>query len=70
VGEQYERTSVRTVWICADITRKVGDVDYLKVFESPGVFERWKETNDPEAVAVEYVVIESDLLGMIRKPIP
>jgi hypothetical protein len=51
---------VRTVWIYTDTTKRVGDEDHLRVFESPGVFERWKETQDPEAQAFEYVVIEGD----------
>jgi hypothetical protein len=55
-----ERKAVRTVWIYTDTTKRGGDEDQLRVFESPGAFERWKATQDPEAVAFEYVVIESD----------
>jgi hypothetical protein len=54
---------MKTVWIYADKT--VGDAN-LKVFESPGVFERWKETNDPDAVAIEYVVIEAGNVNRFR----
>jgi hypothetical protein len=61
---------VRTVWIYTDTSKQVGDVDHLKVFESPSVFYRWKETNDPQGIAFEYVVIESGTVGMIRKPLP
>ena len=60
---------MRTVWIYADNTKMVGDEDHLIVFESPGVFERWKETHDPEAMAFEYVVIEPGNLGMIQKSV-
>jgi hypothetical protein len=54
---------MRTVWIYTD--KPVGE-DNLKVFESPGVFERWKETNDPDAVATEYVVIEAGNVNRFR----
>jgi hypothetical protein len=59
---------VRTVWIYIDVTKEVGDEDHLMVFESPGIFERWKETNDSQGVALEHVVIEGGLVGMSRKP--
>jgi hypothetical protein len=61
---------MKTVWIYTDTSKQVGDADHLKVFESPGVFERWKETNDPEGAAFEYVVIGNDLTGMVRRPLP
>jgi hypothetical protein len=50
---------MRTVWIYIDSTKQVGE-ESLRVFESPGVFERWKETHDPDAIAIEYVVIDPD----------
>jgi hypothetical protein len=56
---------MRTVWIYTDSAKLAGD-NNLKVFESPGVFERWKETNDPDAVAFEYVVIEADNVNRFR----
>jgi hypothetical protein len=59
---------VRTVWIYIDVTKEVGDSDHLMVFESPGIFERWKETNDSRGVALEHVVIEGGLVGMSRRP--
>ena len=39
-------------------------MDYLKVLERPGVFDRWTETNDPEGMV--YPVFGDDLVGMIR----
>lgn len=58
---------MRTVWIYTDTSKQVGDVGQLIVFESPGIFERWKQTNDPQAQAFECLVIRDDLRGMSRR---
>jgi hypothetical protein len=58
---------MRTVWIYTDPSKQAGDVGHLIVFESPGIFERWKQTNDPEALAFECLVIGDDLNGMSRR---
>ena len=55
---------MKTVWIYTDTSKQVGDVDRLKVFESPSVFYRWKETNDAQGIAFEHVVIESGTVGI------
>jgi len=56
---------MRTVWVYTCAPRRAGD-DHLRVFESPGVFERWKETNDPDAVAIEHVVIDAENVNKFR----
>jgi hypothetical protein len=47
-----------SVWIYVDASKKVGDVDHLKVFASKEVAEAWLNENDPEGVAFEYDVLE------------
>ena len=49
-----------TVWIYVDTSKEVGDVDHLKVFANVDAANRWLEENDPEGVAFEYDVIETD----------
>jgi hypothetical protein len=46
-----------TVWI---YVKEVGDPDHLKVFANELAANRWFEENDPEGVAFEYDVIETD----------
>jgi hypothetical protein len=46
-----------TVWIYVD---SVGDPGHLKVFVDEEAASRWLEENDPEGVAFEYDVIETD----------
>ena len=47
-----------TVWIYVDASKKVGDIDHLKVFANANAAENWFEENDPEGVAFEYPVDE------------
>ena len=47
-----------TVWIYVDVSKEVGDVDYLKVFASKEAAKAWLNENDPEGVAFEYEVLE------------
>ncbi len=49
-----------TVWIYVDTSKEVGDPDHLKVFADEIAANRWFEENDPEGVAFEYDVIETD----------
>ena len=49
-----------TLWIYVDTSKEVGDVDHLKVFADEVAANRWFEVNDPEGVAFEYDVIETD----------
>ena len=49
-----------TLWIYVDTSKEVGDVDHLKVFADEVGANRWFEENDPEGVAFEYDVIETD----------
>jgi hypothetical protein len=49
-----------TLWIYVDTSKEVGDVDHLKVFADEVAANRWFEENDPEGVAFEYDVIETD----------
>jgi len=39
-------------------TRRVGDVDHLKVLATAELADEWFKENDPEGVAFEYEVIE------------
>ena len=47
---------MKTVWIYVDTSKKVGDVDHLKVFASADAADRWLEKNHPEGVAFRYEV--------------
>jgi hypothetical protein len=49
-----------TVWIYVDTSKEVGDPDHLQVFADEVAANRWFEENDPEGVALEYDVIETD----------
>jgi hypothetical protein len=49
-----------TVWIYIDTSKEVGDPDHLKAFADEVAANRWFEENDPEGVAFEYDVIETD----------
>src|SRR3984893_10472801 len=49
-----------TVWIYVDASKEVGDPDHLKVFANIDAAETWFEEHDPEGVAFEYDVIETD----------
>ena len=49
---------MKTVWIYVDTSKIVGDVDYLKVFATGEVADRWIKEHDPEGVAFEYPVQE------------
>ena len=46
-----------TVWI---YVKEVGDPDHLKVFANELAANRRFEENDPEVIAFEYDVIETD----------
>jgi ribosomal protein L34E len=48
---------MKTVWIYVDTNKKVGDVDYLKVFASVAAANRWLKKNDPAGVAVRHEVL-------------
>jgi hypothetical protein len=48
---------VKTVLICVDTSKQVGDVNHLKVFANEEAAEQWFAENDPEGVAFEYPVI-------------
>jgi hypothetical protein len=47
-----------TVLIYVNTSKRVGDLDHLKVFANADAAENWFEENDPEGVAFEYEVIE------------
>jgi hypothetical protein len=49
-----------TVWIYVDTSKEVGDVDHLKVFANVDAATSWLDEHDPEGVAFEYDVIETD----------
>jgi hypothetical protein len=49
-----------TVWVYVDTNKEVGDPDHLKVFADEVAANRRLEENDPEGVAFEYDVIETD----------
>ncbi|MBR1160254.1 hypothetical protein [Bradyrhizobium elkanii] len=47
---------MKTVWICTDTAKKIGDEDHIKVFAS--IDDRRKSGEDPEGAAFEYAVLE------------
>ena len=49
-----------TVWIYVDTNKEVGDPDHLKVFADEVAATRWFAKHDPEGVAFEYDVIETN----------
>lgn len=59
---------MKTVWIYVDTSKKVGDVDHLKVFANIGAANRWLEQNDPAGVAVRYEVRTAAAVPEIRAP--
>ena len=46
-----------TVFVYVNTAKKVGDVEYIKIFATVDAAERWLEENDPEGVVFEYDVI-------------
>lgn len=50
-------TAVRTVWVCVDPAKSVGDDDYIRVFESADAAEAWMAEHTDEAFAVERPVL-------------
>jgi hypothetical protein len=49
-----------TVWIYVDTSKRFGHPDHLKVFANIDAAETWFAKHDPEGVAFEYDVIETD----------
>jgi hypothetical protein len=49
-----------TVLIYVNTSKQVGNPEHLKVFANVDAAETWFEENDPEGVAFEYDVIETD----------
>jgi hypothetical protein len=49
-----------TVWIYVDTSKRFGHPDHLKVFANIDAAETWFAKHDPEGVAFEYPVIETD----------
>jgi hypothetical protein len=49
-----------TVWIYVDTSKRFGHPDHLKVFVNIDAAETWFAKHDPEGVAFEYPVIETD----------
>jgi hypothetical protein len=47
-----------TVWIYADSSKQVGDVDHLRVFANEEAAQAWFKQHDPEGVAFEYAVMK------------
>jgi hypothetical protein len=47
---------MKTVWIYVNTSKKVGDVDHLKVFPSADAADRWFKKNDRKGVAFRYEV--------------
>jgi hypothetical protein len=42
-----------TVWIYVDASKRVGDLDHLKVFIDEAMADTWLAENDPEGLAFE-----------------
>ncbi|MCS3931968.1 hypothetical protein M2175_006999 [Bradyrhizobium elkanii] len=40
------------VFVYVNTAKKVGDVEYIKIFATVAAAERWLEENDPERVAL------------------
>jgi hypothetical protein len=57
---EAEEGPTMTVLIYVNTSKQVGDPDHLKVFANIDAAETWFEKNDPEGVAFEYPVIETD----------
>jgi hypothetical protein len=55
-------------WVYVDTSKRVGDVEYLKVFGNRDAADEWLALHDPKGVAHQYPVIGEP--RMIRKPIP
>ena len=51
---------LRCVGGFVDTSKEVGDPDHLKVFANIDAAETWFAKHDPEGVAFEYPVIETD----------
>ena len=49
-----------TVLIYVNTSKQVGEVDHLKVFANVDAAETWFAKHDPEGVAFEYDVIETE----------
>jgi len=47
-----------TVFVYVNISKQVGDAEYIKVFANQDAAETRFEENDPEGVAFEYEVPE------------
>jgi hypothetical protein len=47
-----------TVFVCINPSKKVGDVDHLKVFANVDAAEIWLQQSEPEGVAFEYPVLD------------
>ena len=52
-----------TVLIYVNMSKQVGEADYLKVFANVDAAETWFEENDAEGVAFEYVVNGQHRIG-------
>ena len=48
-----------TVWIYVHTGKRVGDIDHLKVFASADAADEWFTEHDPEGVAFEHEVTDS-----------
>lgn len=63
-GERLEREKVntvasrteKTVWIYEDGRKRIGDLDWVKVFSTQEAANRWLAENDPEGVAWAYPI--------------
>jgi hypothetical protein len=59
---------MNTVWVYVDTSKRVGDLEYLKIFGRRDVADDWLALHDPKGVAHQYPIIGEP--RMIRKPIP
>jgi hypothetical protein len=55
-GQAQAEERPTTVYV--NTSKRVGDVDHLKVFANADAAETWFEQNDPEGVAFEYEVLD------------
>jgi hypothetical protein len=59
---------MNTVWVYVDTSKRVGDLEHLKVFGRRDAADEWLALHDPKGVAHQYPVIGEP--RMIRKPTP
>ena len=61
---------MKTVWVYVNTRKKIGDVDYLKVFASARVADRWLKKNDRVGAAVRCEVLKASAERILKRGTP